>query len=107
MFENFKTIVEAPITRINPFDLIGDERTEPRQKCYKTGKIIVSDLGPSYNCVFKDLSWFGVRLEMGTFIPLPSRFQLALTHGKNTKSFQCKQIWRNGNEIGVIFEYED
>jgi len=104
MFENFNKTVEPPIKPLNAFDPANESRTEPRQRCYKTGQIILGDSGPTYDCVFKDLSWFGVRLEMNTFIPLPPSFRLALTYGRHIKAFHCKQIWRNGNEIGVIFD---
>lgn len=106
MFENFIKTVETPIKPLNVFDPVNDSRSEPRQRCYKTGQIILDDIGPTYDCIFKDLSWFGVRLEMNTYIPLQSSFRLALSYGKHVKSFQCKQIWRNGNEIGVIFDHE-
>ncbi|NNC36389.1 MAG: pilus assembly protein PilZ [Acidimicrobiales bacterium] len=104
MFENFHKTEDYPETLVNAFDPANESRSEPRQRCFKTGRIILSDNGPIYDCVFKDLSWFGVRLEMKTFIPLPSSFRLALSYGQHVKAFQCKQIWRNGNEIGVIFD---
>ena len=104
MFENFNNTVENAAKPRSFFDPADESRTERRQKCYKTGQIILSDSGPTYDCVFKDLSWFGVRLEMNTFIPLPPAFRLALTYGRHVKAFHCKQIWRNGNEIGVIFD---
>jgi hypothetical protein len=106
MFENFNKTIEPEIKPVNAFEPVNESRTEPRQRCYKTGQIIVGDSGAIYDCVFKDLSWFGVRLEMSTYIPLPSSFRLALSYGKHVKAFQCKQIWRNGNEIGVIFDRE-
>ena len=106
MFENFNKTAEtgAPIRPV--IDPADDSRSEPRQRCYKTGQIILSDSGPTYDCIFKDLSWFGVRLEMNTFIPLPPSFRLALSYGQHVKAFHCKQIWRNGNEIGVIFDQD-
>lgn len=104
MFENFTTSKEKEASPPHAYNPANESRSEPRQRCYKTGRIILSDSGPIYDCIFKDLSWFGVRLEMNTFIPLPSSFRLALTYGQHVKAFHCKQIWRNGNEIGVIFD---
>jgi hypothetical protein len=106
MFENYNKTIEPEIRPLNAFDPANESRNEPRQRCYKTGQIIVGASGAIYDCVFKDLSWFGVRLEMNTYIPLPTSFRLALSYGENLKAFQCKQIWRNGNEIGVIFDHE-
>ena len=83
-----------------------DLRSEQRQKCYKTGQIILGDYGPIYNCVIKDLSWYGVRLHVDTFIPLPKSFKLSLNIGPSRRAFYCKPIWSSGHEIGVVFDHD-
>jgi len=104
MFESYKQNTGIPKDSSPVAKPANDQRSVPRQRCYKTGQIILGDSGPTYDCTFKDLSWFGVRLEMNNYVPLPPKFRLALSYGKNTKAFYCKPIWSNGNEIGVIFD---
>jgi len=105
MFENYTQSGELEVETQPSQKPANDKRAAPRQRCFKTGQIILGDSGPTYDCTFKDLSWFGVKLEMHNFVPLPSKFRLALSYGKNTKAFYCKKIWSNGREIGVIFDH--
>lgn len=80
-----------------------DRRLETRAKCYRGGKIIVDELGTAYECIFKDLSWFGARLQMLNSTPLPTSFKIAFAAGNNINPFDCKIAWRDGDNLGVIF----
>lgn len=106
MFENFTPSTDTGLRPVLITQPAVDQRSEPRQRCYKAGQIILGDVGPVYDCIFTDLSWYGVRLRLNGFVPLPNKFKLALNIGNNRRAFYCKPIWSNGEEVGVIFDHD-
>jgi hypothetical protein len=106
MFETFHKYDPTPSTTKPEITSETDLRSEPRQKCFKSGQIILGEVGPIYDCIFTDLSWYGVRLNLNGFVPLPNKFKLVLNFGDNRRAIECRPIWSNGNEVGVIFDQE-
>jgi hypothetical protein len=84
-----------------------DNRREQRSNCERAGRVIVDETNAAIECTFKDISWFGARLELNSDITLPEAFKIAFSNGMNVSAFHCKQVWRNGKNIGVLFSQEE
>ena len=56
-----------------------DRRLETRAACERPGRVIV-DENTEYECIFKDLSWFGARLELHQDVSLPEKFKIAFSN---------------------------
>jgi hypothetical protein len=56
----------------------------------------------SLDCLIRDMSPTGARLELSASITLPDRFDLYLPHREAT----CKAYiqWRRGSQLGVAFD---
>ncbi|MEL7229551.1 MAG: PilZ domain-containing protein [Pseudomonadota bacterium] len=73
-----------------------------RQRTLKTGKISYSDGDISTQCIIRDLSPTGARLQLVNEIPLPETFKLELR--SEGIEVQCRIRRRDGEQIGVSFE---
>jgi hypothetical protein len=80
-----------------------DKRRAPRQKVFGPALI----LGPKLevNCVIRDLSAAGAKLEVPALIKLPQAFNLMLV--KTNSSRYALHRWRRGDYAGVEFVLPD
>jgi hypothetical protein len=76
-----------------------EKRRSPRQKVFGPALI----LGPKLesNCVIRDLSSTGAKLEVPAAIELPRAFNLMLLKTNSSRHVLLK--WRRGNFAGVAF----
>jgi hypothetical protein len=76
-----------------------DKRRAPRQKVFGPALI----LGPKLevNCVIRDLSATGAKLEIPALIKLPQAFNLMLLKTNSSRHVLLK--WRKGDFAGVAF----
>ncbi|MEM9734376.1 MAG: PilZ domain-containing protein [Pseudomonadota bacterium] len=73
-----------------------------RQRMLKTGKISYSDGAISTQCIIRDMSPTGARLQLVNDIPLPERFNLEIP--SEGIVMDCFIRRRDGDQIGVSFE---
>ena len=78
-----------------------DKRDIRRQRVLKSGKIIFADGNSVVDCVIRNLSVAGARLEVPTTVGLPNEFTLLDAHSGRT--YAAKVIWRRGESMGVEF----
>jgi hypothetical protein len=79
-----------------------DKRTVPRLRSFLKGRIIFNGGQTNLECLIRDVSAGGARLELSASVTLPDRFDLYLPHREAT----CKAHvqWRRGSQLGVAFE---
>jgi hypothetical protein len=77
-----------------------ENRAAARHNVMLQGKI-VAPKQPIY-CAVLDLSRTGARLQLGSEVPLPARFELQI--GRVGRSLWVEQKWRRESWIGVAFE---
>lgn len=79
-----------------------DKRTSPRQRSFLKGRVIFNGGQTSLDCLIRDISAGGARLELSASVTLPDRFDLYLPHREAT----CKAHiqWRRGSHLGVAFD---
>lgn len=78
-----------------------DKRTSPRRRTLKSGKIVSSDGSLSIDCIVRNISKSGARLQVPPTVAVPREFTLLDGQGRNPR--QATVIWRRGSEIGVRF----
>lgn len=86
-----------------------DRRFSPRKPCFTPGVIFKRDTALRLNCVLRDMSATGARMELRTpdgepydnCTRLPAYFTLALRI--DHIEVDCSVVWRKGAVLGVRF----
>jgi hypothetical protein len=81
------------------------DRTQPRLRAILGARIIFANGNSSMDCLIRDISPSGARLELGGSVTVPDRFDLFVP--QKQKTFRATIKWRRLNEVGVVFETED
>jgi len=76
-------------------------RTTPRHRVSKAARIEFTG-GRPVNCVVRDLSLTGAKIQVPTQVGVPKCFVLAIP-GDGLR-LPCRIAWRKEYEIGVAFE---
>jgi hypothetical protein len=84
-----------------PSPLLVEYRRSARQPVAIEARIVLHNGWSTMNCVIRDLSEGGVRLQAAFATALPGNFQLQIP-GENV-IVTVRQLWRMGDEIGVRF----
>jgi len=80
-----------------------DRRAEPRVSINARGRIMHGDkLGIWADCVIKDLSDSGAKIELSHLHKIPPRF--ILIHFQAGMGFEAVLKWRRGDLAGMAFE---
>jgi hypothetical protein len=82
-----------------------DRRQSPRDKVIYGGVAEIGEGGATRECVVRDISDKGARIEFSNIIKLP-RQPISLTIARKGRSFLAKIIWWRDNFIGVAFSRE-
>lgn len=78
-----------------------DERTDARTKTFIAGRIIGSDGGSPLDCIVKDLSEGGAKIEVEDATTVPAMFELEIPQRRT--AFRAEIRWRYAHLIGVKF----
>jgi hypothetical protein len=90
------------MSQLIPTESMGDERrASSRQRRLHGGKIVFNNNTSSIDCVVRDLSPTGARLEVASPIGIPDWFDLRIN--RNGVCYPSKVVWRSANQIGVMF----
>jgi len=73
-----------------------DRRSEPRERLLVRARIVVGD--SVHDCILLDQTACGARLETLLPLPLPERFGLRFTDGRQV---ECERRWGIGRRMGV------
>jgi hypothetical protein len=77
-------------------------RTAQRRKVLKTGKALLPGGFSVMDCVIRDVSDSGARLEVGDPLSLPDRFRLVCIQDNTMR--EVLVMWRREGRAGVAFE---
>jgi len=77
-----------------------DNRSAFRYKTSRPAKIMLDD-GNRIECIVRDISTKGARLELTAPTKTPDQFVLFI-RGQNQR-FHCNVVWRNENVMGVRY----
>ena len=81
-------------------ELMSDNRTSQRQKTFKGGTISF-DRAAGIDCIVRNLSATGARLQIESHMGIPEEFTLVIKPEFIRRS--CQVAWRAGRNIGVRF----
>jgi hypothetical protein len=81
-----------------------ERRETQRVRILKAGKIIKSGGWGSIECIIKDVSSTGAKIEVDPLFEFPSKFSLLII--KDETLVECELAWRNGRKAGVRFTSE-
>jgi hypothetical protein len=82
-----------------------DRRQNPRDKVIYGGVAEIGEGGAARECVVRNISEKGARIEFSNIIKLP-RQPISLTIARKGRSFLAKIIWWRDNFVGVAFSSE-
>jgi hypothetical protein len=82
-----------------------ERRRHPRGKSLYGGVIAFNARQSTVDCVVRNFSAHGAKIEMAGTALLPDEFDLSIAR-KDT-SFRARLIWRNALEAGVQFTADD
>ena len=77
-----------------------DHRKAQRRHTLKGGRIVFNNGRSTFDCIVRNLSRQGAKLQVGSSVGVPETFELVLP---NTHKQPCKVIWRKAKEIGIEF----
>lgn len=77
-------------------------RRDVRKRTFLKGLIIFNSGAASMDCVIRDLSDIGARIELSETSALPEVFDLYIQNKDAT--FRSTMCWRRGGEVGVTFD---
>ena len=80
-----------------------EKRTSQRLRSFLKGRVVFNGGQTSLECLIRDLSSAGARLELSASVTLPDRFELYLPHRDTTSKVHVQ--WRRGSQIGVAFDH--
>jgi hypothetical protein len=86
-------------------EAVMERRRHPRGKSLYGGVITFNARQSTVDCVVRNFSAHGARIEMAGTALLPDEFDLAIAR-KDT-AFRARLIWRNALEAGVQFTADD
>ena len=81
---------------------MSDKRISPRLRSFLKGRVLFNGGQSSLDCLIRDISATGARLEISASVTLPDRFDLYLPHRDETCRAHLQ--WRRGAQIGVAFD---
>jgi hypothetical protein len=82
-----------------------DRRQNAREKVIYGGVAEVDERGATKDCVVRNISEKGARIEFNNVVKLPKE-QISLTIARKGRSFLAKIVWWRDNFVGVAFSSE-
>jgi len=81
-----------------------DRRAFLRHKTFIRGRIYFNNRLSSMDCIVRDLTESGSRLEVSETVALPDAFELYLPN--KDEYFHARVEWRKGNSVGISWTAE-
>ena len=82
-----------------------ERRSIVRHKTFIKGRIFFNNRRSSMDCIVRDVTDNGSRLEFSELVALPETFELYMPN--KDEYFRARIEWRKGNNIGVSWTPED
>lgn len=80
---------------------MAEDAPAPRVRTLLAARIFYNNRFSSANCVVRNISADGARIEFSSQLALPDEFELVLLQKNQT--FQARISWRNEHEVDVAF----
>ncbi len=80
-----------------------NQRSEPRPRTLKGGRIVFNGGYSSYDCTIRNLSAGGAMLEFASTVGIPNVFDLFISNSGGVRH-SCTVRWRTNVALGVAFD---
>ena len=80
---------------------MNERRTASRKRSFLKGTVYFNNRLASTDCVVRDFSGAGARLEFASVVTLPDSFELYIPTRDQTLDAHVR--WRNDTEVGITF----
>jgi hypothetical protein len=77
-----------------------EKRNAPRQRLLKGGRIAFNNGRSTFDCIVRNLSEQGARLQVASVVGIPDNFDLLMPDAPKRA---CQVVWRKTKEMGVAF----
>ncbi len=77
-----------------------NRRGSRRRRQYKAAKLILNDNQSVVDCILRDISGTGARVQLEDWFDCPKRILLKLSNGL---AFASDVVWSRGNQLGLHF----
>ena len=82
-----------------------EKRSAPRMRSFLRGTVIFNNGQSTLDCLIRDISATGARLQLSEAVTLPHRFDLYVLQRRERMTVTVQ--WRRGDEVGVAVEQPD
>ncbi len=79
-----------------------NQRSEPRARTLKGGRVVFNGGYSSYDCMIRNLSAGGAMLQFASTLGIPNSFDLFINNSGSEKH-ECTVRWRTNVALGVAF----
>ncbi len=76
-------------------------RTKIRKRCFLGARIQFNNRRSTFDCLVRDISEGGARLELATMESMPDEFDLVIP--QHERQYRVKVVWRRNSKCGVRF----
>jgi len=80
---------------------MSESRTKTRKRCFLGARIQFNNRRSSFDCLVRDISVDGARLELASLESMPDEFDLVIP--QQERQYRAKVMWRRNNICGVSF----
>lgn len=77
-------------------------RRDVRKRTFLKGRIVFNGGAASMDCLIRDMSESGARIELSETSTIPEVFDLYIQNKDAT--FRSTMCWRRGGEVGITFD---
>jgi hypothetical protein len=79
-----------------------ERRRHVRMRTFKSARILLNAHHSAIDCMVRNLSESGARLNVASSIGIPERFDVIFDADKSIRG--CRMVWHRDTQIGVEFE---
>ena len=76
-------------------------RSNTRKRCFLGARIQFNNRRSTFDCLVRDISAVGARLELATLETMPDEFDLVIP--QHDRQYRAKVVWRRNSTCGVRF----
>ena len=82
-------------------DSLQERRNNRRGRTYLRGQIVFNRRTSAIDCLVRNLSDHGARIEFTDAVAMPGEFDFVIP--RHVESRRADLVWRNGTAAGIVF----
>lgn len=78
-----------------------ESRRSERVRSFLRAKILFNNQNTSFDCIVRNISATGAKIEVSNTISIPTQFDLEIP--QKARSYKARIVWRDAESMGVEF----